>query len=102
MDGLVALVAGGLQHGRRGGSTAGCARLAGPVRSPGRMVTFAFIALSALGLALLSLRQRLRGEDALVIAKYLRDIAQVEVAFATYERLRRGRAEKVFHSRAHL
>jgi FAD-dependent urate hydroxylase len=34
-------------------------------------------------------------EDALVVAKCLRDIPQVDGAFAAYERLRRERAEKV-------
>lgn len=34
-------------------------------------------------------------EDALVVAKCLRDSPEVEGAFATYERLRRDRAEKV-------
>jgi len=34
-------------------------------------------------------------EDALVLAKCLRDLPEVERAFATYERLRRQRAEKI-------
>jgi FAD-dependent urate hydroxylase len=34
-------------------------------------------------------------EDALVVAKCLRDLPDTEQALATYERLRRERAEKV-------
>jgi 2-polyprenyl-6-methoxyphenol hydroxylase-like FAD-dependent oxidoreductase len=34
-------------------------------------------------------------EDAIVLAQCLRDVPRLEDAFATYERLRKGRAEKI-------